>query len=132
MTTPTVSNIFCGDNFEFLLDIRVEKAVKIKSVRAFLPTSQVRYLVSMNNVAFGSKLVYVGHFGINSCEKQARIGNWTICYVGGTIVPRQANAIVENVFLVPDFWTALGLEELHYTGNRIRGSLSDSPGWRNI
>jgi hypothetical protein len=82
------------NDLKLLFDIRIEKTIEKKSVRTLLPSSQVGYFIPVQDVASGTKLIYVADLRINGCEKEARICDRTITDVTWTIIPSQANACI--------------------------------------
>lgn len=107
------------NNFEFLANPRIKKTGEIKSVRTFLPTSEIRYFVSVNDVAFCSQLVEVAHFRVDGGQKEARVRDGTVTNVARAIIPCQTHTCEGFVAfsICVESRCTLGREELHYTGN---------------
>ena len=77
-------------DLEFLPNPRVEETLEIKSVWTFLPTSEVGYFISMDNVAFRAQLADVAHLGVYSREEEAAIRYCAVAHVARSIIPCEA------------------------------------------
>jgi len=83
----TIPDILTGNDFKFLLNIRIKQPIKIKPIRSLLPPRQIGDLVSVNYMAFASKLVDVTYFGVDSGEEQSGVGCGAVGDVRRAIVP---------------------------------------------
>jgi hypothetical protein len=54
MEIRTVTNIGGLNDFEFFLDIRIEKAVEIEPIWTLLPTGEIRNFISVDDIAFST------------------------------------------------------------------------------
>ena len=121
----TISDIRCLDDFEFLLDIRVKKAVEIKSVRTFLPSGEVSYFIPVSDKAFRPKLVDVAHFRINGGQEKARICDRPITDIAWTVVPCKPDTGIIFPSLPFTFGGSFRGKKLHDACHRIRGAVPD-------
>lgn len=130
----TIPDVCCLDDLEFLFDVRIKKPIKIKAIRAFLPSSEVSYFVPVHNVAFGTQLIDVAHFGVYCGQQQARVADRAITYITGAIIPGQAHPCVEvrlgitSRALGGSFWR----EKFHDSCYGVRGAVSNRPTRRAI
>lgn len=83
----TISDVDRRYNFEFLPDPWVEEAVEIKSIRAFFPSSQIRYFISVYDMTLGTELTKIADFRIYSSEEETTVRDRTIAHVAWSIIP---------------------------------------------
>ena len=130
----TVSNAAGLYDFEFLPDPRVEQTLEIKSVWSFLPPSEVRNLVSVNNVAFCAQLAEVANFGIYCSQQEPGVRYSAVAHVARSIIPRQSHsryrAVSFTIFI--ESRGALSWQKLHNAGHRVRGPVANGPGRRAV
>lgn len=115
----TISERIGLNNFEFLANPRIEKTSEIKSVRTFLPPREIRYFVSVNDVAFCSQLVEVAYFRVDGGQKEARVRDGAVTDIARTIIPCETDTCEWFVAfsIRVESRCALSREELHYAGN---------------
>lgn len=127
--TLTIPNVRRLNYLELFLDVRVKQTIEVEAIRAFFPTSQVRYFVPVNDVAFCAKLGKVRYFRVYGSEKKAGVGNGTVTDVGWTIVPSQADTGIDLFPFTFAFLDTFRWQEFHNACYGIGCTIPLGPSW---
>lgn len=83
----------------------------------------------MYNPTSSTKLANLADLRIYGGEEESAVSNRAIAHVAGPIIPGEAHSSEWRIsfsMLVED-WNALRWQELHDSGNGVRGSITNGP-----